>query len=282
MDRLYKKTSFATGRLITNLYSTSFSSGVKSLGRDVQDAIYAVYGFVRLADEIVDTFHEFDKSVLIEEFEREYYCSLERGISLNPAINAFQLTVKEYSIPNDLVQAFLKSMKSDISEHSYDEEGIRAYIYGSADVVGLMCLKIFTHGQEGLYDSLKTSAMRLGSAFQKVNFLRDIKNDTENLSRCYFPILKERELDEEAKRVIISDILSDFDVAIIGIRSLPKSCRFGVFLAYKYYRRLTYKICSTSAKELSSSRVRVSGLGKLVVYLKALVLYKTNLYKILK
>jgi phytoene/squalene synthetase len=205
MDQLYKETSFATGRLITNLYSTSFSSGVKSLGRDVQDAIYAVYGFVRFADEIVDTFHEFDKSVLIEEFEREYYCSLERGISLNPAINAFQLTVKEYSIPDDLVQAFLKSMKSDISEHSYDEEGIRAYIYGSADVVGLMCLKIFTHGQEGLYDSLKTSAMRLGSAFQKVNFLRDIKNDTVNLSRCYFPILKERELDEEAKRVIISE-----------------------------------------------------------------------------
>ncbi len=266
MDLLYQKLSMETGRLATRLYSTSFSAGLMLMDKESREAIYAVYAFLRQADEIVDTFHEFDKEALMEEFEQEYYNAYERGISLNLIINAFVVTVKKYSITPDLVQAFLKSMKSDLDNQEFNESGIKDYIYGSADVVGLMCLKIMTRDNPADYGRLKAKAMKLSSAFQKINFLRDIKNDTENLSRNYFPILNNRPFDDQSKEVILEDIREEFREALEGVRELPKRSRAGVYLAYRYYMELTRLIGKTPAMQLAKQRVRVNDFRKTLLF----------------
>ena len=266
MDKLYQTLSLETSKLTTKLYSTSFSAGLMLMDRESRDAIYSVYGFLRQADEIVDTFHEYDKEALMQEFEEEYYRCISRGISLNLIINSFALTVKKYGITEELVAAFLRSMKSDLGNRQFSDTGIKEYIYGSADVVGLMCLKIMTRNRPGEYERLRESAMSLSSAFQKINFLRDIKNDTENLSRNYFPVLNEKEFNDETKKVILDDIYNDFNAALKGIKELPKECRGGIYLAYRYYLQLTKKIQNTPALNLMNKRIRVSDFKKFILF----------------
>lgn len=218
MDTLFHHVSCETSRMITSTYSTSFSVGCRFLHPCIRDAIYSIYGFVRVADEIVDTFHEYDQEMLLKEFEHEYYRALKRGISTNPVLNAFQHTVKKYDIPDELIQAFLDSMKSDLYKNTFGEEEIKEYIYGSSEAVGLMCLKVFVRGDNRKYNLLKPYAMRLGAAFQKINFLRDLKHDTHHLYRVYFPMLKEEPLNEFNKKQILQDIYEDYQVALEGIK----------------------------------------------------------------
>jgi len=272
MDSLYRELSLKTSQLTTKLYSTSFSAGLSCIERESREAIYSIYGFLRQADEIVDTFHEYDKEALMKEFEDEYYRCYERGISLNLIINSFVLTVKKYNIPEDLVEAFLNSMKSDLVNKSFNENGIKEYIYGSADVVGLMCLKVMTREKPQMYEELKGYAMSLSSAFQKINFLRDIKNDTENLSRNYFPVLNNEPFNEVSKQIILKDIYKDFENALIGIKRLPKHSRTGIYLAYLYYLELTGKIGKTPAAKLLKTRIRVNDFKKFVIYVKATII----------
>ena len=278
MTGLFDDISFKTSKLITESYSTSFASAVSYLHPDIQNAIYSIYGFVRLADEIVDTFHEYDKQSLLEKFERDYYEAFRSGISLNPALNSFQHTVTKYNIHDDLIQAFLRSMKIDLvkSDHNSRDE-TDEYIYGSAEVVGLMCLKVFVNGDETLYNELKDPARRLGSAFQKVNFLRDIKNDTQDLNRKYFHNTVSNGFDEKVKEEIIDDIINDFDSSIQGLKKLPESSRLGVMIAYLYYRNLLKKIKRTPAGKLLEKRIRVSDRVKLIILGKAIVVSKFNL-----
>lgn len=274
MDALFNEVSFKTSRLVTNAYSTSFSIGARCLHPTIRDAIYSIYGFVRFADEIVDSFHGYDKQHLLEEFENEYYKGLEEGISLNPVINSFQYTVRKYQIMDELIQSFLTSMKSDLYKTKFAEEEIRNYIYGSAEVVGLMCLKVFVNGNEQEYNRLKPYAMRLGSAFQKINFLRDLKHDTLNLHRVYFPILKKRAFDEHTKHSILEDIYEDYRIALEGIKLLPQCARLGVYTAYLYYRSLTKKIESTPAEKLINTRIRVPNAQKMMLFGKAYLTIK--------
>lgn len=269
MDKLYNEVCFSTNRLITNRYSTSFAIGVRCLHNKIRDAIFGVYGFVRIADEIVDTFHGCDKRSLLEEFENEYYLALKRGISTNPVIHAFQMTVKRYNIDNALVDDFLKSMKMDLDHASFDNKEITEYIYGSAEVVGLICLKIFVDGNDSEYIRLKPYAQHLGAAFQKINFLRDMKDDTLNLHRVYFPILEKESLNDRTKKIILKDIYEDYDEAEKGIRQLPKCARLGVYTAYLYYRALTKVIEKTPAEKLLNKRVRISNGYKAVLLCKA-------------
>lgn len=266
MDSLYKELSLRTSELTTTLYSTSFSAGLMCMNRESRRAIFAIYGFLRQADEIVDTFHEYDKKSLIAEFEGEYYRCMERGISLNLIINSFALIVKKYNIPDDLVSAFLFSMKSDLDNTNFSDSGIKKYIYGSADVVGLMCLKVMTRDNPNDYDRLKDSAMSLSSAFQKINFLRDIKNDTENLSRNYFPILNDKPFNNVTLDLILKDIRKDFRDALAGIKELPKRDRTGVYLAYLYYLNLTSKISRTPPEKLFKKRIRLSDTEKVILF----------------
>jgi len=278
MPEFYNKLSFGVSRLVTRAYSTSFSRSVSFLDREIRDAIYSIYGFVRLADEIVDTFHDFDKQQLILEFENDFYHSLHNGLSLNPVLNSFQLTVRKYNIGDDLIQAFLKSMKLDLSrlEHKTKDE-TNEYIYGSAEVVGLMCLKVFVNGDQKLYDELREPARKLGAAFQKVNFLRDLKNDTQDLKRQYFHNLSNRSFDEAVKTEIIADIEADFDSSVAGMKKLPGNLRLGVVIAYTYYRKLLNKIKSTPAERLLEKRIRVSDPAKAFLLIKALVASRLNM-----
>ena len=271
---LYQTVSFQTSRLVTQAYSTSFSIGVRCLDASIRDAIYAIYGFVRLSDEIVDTFHAYDKEKLLLEFEQQYYSALKDGISLNPVLNAFQHTVCKYEIEDDLVQSFLSSMKSDLYNTSFSDAEIKNYIYGSADVVGLMCLKVFVNGDQANYEKLKPFAMRLGSAFQKINFLRDLRYDNTELHRVYFPILKDKSFNESTKRIILDEIHEDYRLALIGIRQLPSNARFGVFTAFLYYKSLTKKIENTRAEQLIVERLRISNFTKILLLIRAYVYTK--------
>ncbi len=271
MDTQYSDLSFRTSRLVTRRYSTSFSIGVRCLGARVRPAVYAVYGFTRLADEIVDTFHGFDRERLLSELAEEYRQSLARGISLNPIINSFRQTVTDYSIPGELVDAFLSSMRKDLYGCRYDEDELERYIFGSAEAVGLMCLGIFVRGNRPAYDELAPYARRLGAAFQKVNFLRDLGHDVECLHRIYFPVLNEKPFCEETKNVILDDIYRDYTAAEKGIRKLPKEARTGVYAAYLYYRALADRLRRTPADTIASERVRVSDAKKLVLFGKALL-----------
>lgn len=278
MAQLFTEISFRTGRLVTRTYSTSFSTAVLLLDREIRRGIYSIYGFVRLADEIVDSFHDFDKTHLLAKFEDDYYDAAERGISLNPVLNAFLITVRKYNIPDDLIRSFLLSMKIDLVKNNHNsKQETDDYIYGSAEVVGLMCLKVFLNGDEEKYQELKQPAARLGAAFQKVNFLRDIKSDTLELNRNYFHNLSGKVFDEKTKKEITDEIEADFSSAYKGIGKLPVDARTGVLLAYYYYRRLLRKISSTPPETLMETRIRVNDFQKALLFIKAAAASKLNL-----
>jgi 15-cis-phytoene synthase len=278
MKQLFDQVSFKCSKLVTKNYSTSFSLAVKMLSPSIRDAIYSIYGFVRFADEIVDSFHNFDKESLINDFEIDYYKAQKFGISLNPILNSFQQTVKQYNIQDELIQAFLKSMKLDLIKSDYqNKQEYEEYIYGSADVVGLMCLKVFVNGNENKYNELKSEAMRLGSAFQKVNFLRDLKDDNLVLNRNYFPGINFNTFDEKSKTLIIKEIEEDFTIAYQGIRKLPIEAKFGVYTAFIYYKKLLIKLKNTSCNEIGTERIRVSNVTKSYLLTKSFVKFKLNL-----
>lgn len=250
-------------KLTTRAYSTSFSMGIYCLNKRFHDPIYSVYGFVRFADEIVDTFHEYDKKTLIEEFERDTYLAIDRKISMNPILNSFQQVVHQYNITNELIDSFIISMKCDLDKQAHDLESYRGYIYGSAEVVGLMCLKVYVEGDDELYKKLKPFAQKLGSAFQKVNFLRDLKTDHEYLGRVYFPGVDMNRMTLQDKRNIEHDIEADFKEALTGIKELPKGARFGVYVAFVYYRNLFFKIKALSPSSIFNERIRIPNYKKI-------------------
>lgn len=269
MIELFHHSSEACSRQFTRRYSTSFSSAIRLLHTDLRQPIYNIYGFVRLADEIVDTFHHLDKPSLLADFKAETYASIERRLSLNPILHSFQLTVNQYNIDHNLIEAFFRSMEFDLSKTNYDEAGYKEYIYGSAEVVGLMCLYVFCEGDRNLYAQLEAPARSLGAAFQKVNFLRDIKADYNGLSRVYFPGCDFNNFTESDKRRIEADIQRDFDHAYTGIEELPLKARFGVYVAYKYYLSLFKKIRQTEPQEILDSRIRIPNYHKALIVLRA-------------
>jgi phytoene/squalene synthetase len=265
MKSIFDTVSLATSKMATRAYSTSFSLGIHCLKRRFHGPIYSIYGFVRFADEIVDSFHGYDKEVLLNEFERDTYLAIERKISLNPVLNSFQAVVHQYNIGQDLIIHFLKSMRFDLSKTKYDDSSYNEYIFGSAEVVGLMCLKVFTEGNDELYRVLTPGARKLGAAFQKVNFLRDIKSDYESLGRIYFPGVNIANMSSCDKASIERDIQADFDEALDGIKLLPMGTRFGVYVAYIYYKNLFLKIKSTPPSQIMISRIRIPNYQKLLL-----------------
>lgn len=278
MKSIFDKVSFDCSRNVTKAYSTSFSAAVKMLAPSIRQDIYNIYGFVRFADEIVDTFHDYNKEELFELFEKDLSNALQTKISLNPILNSFQYTVTKYSIPNELIDAFMKSMKLDLSKkHYHTDDEFKEYIYGSADVVGLMCLKVFVNGDLEMYENLKNGAMRLGSAFQKVNFLRDLKADYEGLNRTYFPNTDLSQLDEISKNEIIAEIEADFEAGYQGIKNLPIEAKFGVYTAYVYYKKLLSKLKKTPSIEIKNTRIRVSDYQKYGLFAKCYFSYKLNI-----
>ena len=279
MKELFDQVSNDFSKLVTKRYSTSFSLAVKMLSTNIRTDIYNIYGFVRFADEIVDTFHEYDKAQLLVNFEKDYYLSKELGISLNPILNSFQQTVSKYNIPDEMVQAFLKSMKADLFKTEYQTKAeYDEYIYGSADVVGLMCLKVFVNGNNEMYEELKDAAMRLGSAFQKVNFLRDLKDDFELLNRSYFPNVDLGQLNTVSKQLIIDEIEADFEYAYKnGILKLPVEAKFGVYMAYRYYTRLLVKLKAVPSEKIMDTRIRISNPMKINLLARSYVKYKLKI-----
>ena len=275
---LYEKTTFGCSKLITELYSTSFTLGIKTLDRKLHSPIYAIYGFVRYADEIVDTFHDFDKKVLLDRYKDETFRAIEEGISLNPVLHSFQKVVHQYKIEHELIEAFLHSMEMDLFNIVYDDAGYDEYIYGSAEVVGLMCLRVFCEGNHLLYDTLKTDARSLGAAFQKVNFLRDLKSDFSERGRVYFPGVDFNNFDSEAKKTIENDIQRDFDNAYRGIMGLPEGAKKGVYLAYAYYLKLFDRIKRTSSTKIQHERIRVPDRIKFALLAKTLVQSRLNVF----
>jgi phytoene/squalene synthetase len=251
--------------LVTRKYSTSFSLGVRMLDRRYRDPIYAIYGFVRFADEIVDTFHGHNKEELLRRFKHDTWLAIEEGISLNPVLHSFQATVRQYGIGRDLIETFLRSMEMDLVKQGYDQEGYEEYILGSAEVVGLMCLRVFCNGDDKLYNDLRHQAMKLGSAFQKINFLRDLKADYQDLGRTYFPGVDITQMDAATKRNIEADIRRDFEAGLDGIRQLPKGSRLGVYIAYAYYRKLFAKICNLPPRHIMEARVRIPNQRKIAL-----------------
>lgn len=254
---IFDKVSIKCSRLTTKAYSTSFSIGIRCLGKDLRDPIYSIYGFVRFADEIVDTFHDFKKSELLIDFKQETQKAITNKISLNPILNSFQYTVNKYKIDHELIEQFLKSMEMDLSKTSYDQQGIQDYILGSAEVVGLMCLRVFCNGNSDLYFRLKPYAMSLGAAFQKVNFLRDLNADFVGMGRTYFPGIDLSNFDDSSKIRIEDNIKADFDEGFKGIKQLPRSARFGVYVAYVYYLALFRKIQNTPSESVLKSRISI-------------------------
>lgn len=277
MKALFDKISEECSRGITRAYSTSFSSAVKMLSPRIRQDIYNIYGFVRLADEIVDTFHDYNKEQLFAIFENDLDNALRDRISLNPVLNAFQHTVHKYNIPRNLIDAFMNSMRQDLVKKDYASVAeYNEYIYGSADVVGLMCLKVFTGRAPEQYDELESAAMRLGSAFQKINFLRDLKADTEGLERNYFPTLNLKDMDDDVKREIITEIEADLAEAYKGIIRLPAEAKFGVYTAYVYYKKLLKKLKNTPPLKIRESRIRVPDYQKLGLLAKCYLDYRFN------
>lgn len=277
MKSIFDDVSFICSKQVTKSYSTSFSSAVRMLAPTIRQDIYNIYGFVRFADEIVDTFHDYDKEALFNQFTNNLELALSQKISLNPVLNAFQFTVNKYDIPRDLIDAFMKSMRMDLHKTVYEtHEDYKEYIYGSADVVGLMCLKVFVNGNQQQYDELKDSAMRLGSAFQKVNFLRDLKADFESLNRTYFPNTDLNHLDEVSKMDIIKEIEADFQAGFNGIQKLPIEAKFGVYTAYVYYRKLLTKLKNTPSTAIKNTRIRVPDYEKVGLLAKCYINYRFN------
>jgi 15-cis-phytoene synthase len=277
MIHLFYEVSQQCSKITTEKYSTSFASAIKLLDKSIRTPIYNIYGFVRFADEIVDTFHDHDQASLLQEFKFETYKAIENKISLNPILHSFQDTVNEYKIATHLVDAFFTSMEQDLNKLEYDRQAYNQYIYGSAEVVGLMCLYIFCGGNDKIYNDLKPYAQSLGAAFQKVNFLRDIKADTQTLERMYFPGCNFLHFTEADKQQIEADIQKDFEHAYEGIVRLPVKARFGVYVAYKYYLSLFNKIRKVKAKRIMEERVRIPNYGKLMILAKAGVRSQFNL-----
>ena len=278
MKSIFDKVSQDCSKSVTNSYSTSFSLATKMLSKSIRQDIYNIYGFVRFADEIVDTFHDYNKKELLNRFIDELNYSLKNKISTNPILNSFQSTVNKYKIDYKLIDSFLKSMKMDLKKVKYNtEKEYKEYIYGSADVVGLMCLKVFLSGNEKSFKKLKPNAMALGSAFQKVNFLRDFNADFNDLNRIYFPNLDFKNFNEESKKIIMDDIENDFKKALNGIYELPNNSKFGVYAAYKYYKRLLNKLKRTSHLKIKNERVRVPNYQKVDVLARSYVRYRLNI-----
>ena len=278
MKNIFDEVSYSCSENVTKTYSTSFSLATRLLSKNIRKDIYNIYGFVRFADEIVDSFHDYNKTELFNDFSIDLEKALHNKIHLNPILNSFQHTFHKYSIDKNLVDSFMKSMRMDLTKKKYSTvEEYKEYIYGSADVVGLMCLKVFVQGNANMYKKLKNSAMKLGSAFQKVNFLRDLKADKENLNRTYFPNTKFEKLSESEKNEIINDIESDFNEGLEGIKELPLDAKFGVFMAYRYYNQLLKKLKKTPATEIINKRIRVPNLKKLELLTRSYVKYQLNL-----
>ena len=278
MKKLFDQVSESCSRIVTESYSTSFTLATKMLDSSIRQDIYNIYGFVRFADEIVDSFHNYDKKELLDLFEKDLKKSIEDKISLNPILNSFQKTIHNYQIDYELIDSFLNSMKLDLDKKKYlTKKEFDQYVYGSADVVGLMCLKVFVKGNKNQYNDLKPYAMSLGSAFQKVNFLRDLKADHDGLNRSYFPNLNIDEFDEPSKKIILDEIDKDFRHALKGIFKLPSSARFGVYTAYKYYLKLLNKLRKTHPLKIKSSRIRVPNYQKVNVLARSYVRYRLNI-----
>ena len=278
MKSIFDTVSGTCSKAVTNAYSTSFSMATKMLAPSIRQDIYNIYGFVRFADEIVDSFHDYDKEALLNDFTHELHKAIANKISLNPILNAFQYTAHRYNIDASLYNAFLKSMRLDLHKSTYlTQNEYKDYIYGSADVVGLMCLKVFVDGNDKKYEELKSSAMSLGSAFQKVNFLRDLKADYEDLSRSYFPDTNLEALDEESKQKIISEIEEDFKLGYSGILKLPAEAKFGVYTAYIYYNQLLKKLKNVPSLEIKNSRISVPVYEKAGLLAKSYISYRLNI-----
>ncbi len=275
MKQLFDELSFSVSKMTTNTYSTSFSLGILALKPTIRSAVYAIYGYVRLADEIVDSFHGYDKHRLLRRLRIETDEAIQDGISLNPIMNAFQATVNNFKIDRELIEQFLHSMEMDLAKIDYNSDLYKEYIHGSAEVVGLMCLQVFLDGDREKFAELKPYAMKLGSAFQKINFLRDLKDDYHILGRTYFPNIDMATFDNAVKQQIELEIGEEFRQALIGIKKLPSSSIFGVYLAYKYYLSLFYKIKRKSSKDIINNRVRVANTEKAYVAFKSYVRYKT-------
>lgn len=277
MKELFDDVSAECSKITTNKYSTSFSLGIKFLAKKFHNPIYGIYGFVRFADEIVDSFQGFDKEDLLDKFRNETYEAIDSGISLNPILNSFQFVARKYNIERDLIDTFLASMEMDLTKNYYERELYNQYILGSAEVVGLMCLKVFCEGDAKLYESLKYPAMKLGSAFQKVNFLRDLKADNEILGRNYFPGINFNSFKDGSKKKIQEEIEQDFAEALEGIRKLPHSSRAGVYLAYYYYTALFKKIKSLPAEKVLTERIRVSNPHKFGLMFNSMIKHQLNI-----
>jgi phytoene/squalene synthetase len=279
MKDLYSEVSYKCSKLVTNSYSTSFSLGVSLLHRDFVYPIHAIYGFVRFADEIVDTFHSSNKRELLDRFIKDTHDAIDDRISMNPILHSFQDTVNKYSIDKELIDTFLRSMEMDLDKHSHNRDSYELYILGSAEVVGLMCLKIFVEGDEKKYLDLKHDAMKLGSAFQKINFLRDLKADYHLLGRAYFPGFDLHHFNAETKKGIEADIQKDFDAGLRGIKRLPRKARLGVYLAYIYYISLFRKIQNTSPEQVMNSRIRISDPKKYMLFMGSYFRHRLNLIR---
>ncbi|MEN9988899.1 MAG: hypothetical protein RLZZ585_1938 [Bacteroidota bacterium] len=277
MKQLFDDISQEMSQLTTKRYSTSFSLGISFLDSDLHKPIYSIYGFVRFADEIVDSFHGFDKEALLADFKVQTYKAIAEGISLNPILNSFQWAVNKYAIPMELIDTFLNSMEMDLNKQFYSKEQYELYILGSAEVVGLMCLKVFVDGNDEEYERLKPSAMKLGSAFQKINFLRDLKDDFQTLGRTYFPGINMEEFNATVKKEIEADIEADFRAGYEGILQLPKNARFGVYMAYKYYFKLFKKIKAKTAQNILTERIRIPNYRKMRILLTSYVRHNLNM-----
>ena len=278
MKNIFDEVSYSCSENVTKTYSTSFSLATRLLSENIRKDIYNIYGFVRFADEIVDSFHDYNKTELFNDFSDDLEKALVNKIHLNPILNSFQHTFHKYNIDKDLVDSFMKSMRMDLTKKKYSTvKEYKEYIYGSADVVGLMCLKVFVEGDRKLYNKLKNNAMKLGSAFQKVNFLRDLKADKEDLNRTYFPNTKFEKLNESEKNEIINEIENDFKDGLEGIKQLPIDAKFGVFMAYRYYNQLLKKLKKTPATEIINRRIRVPNLKKIELLTRSYVKYQLNL-----
>lgn len=269
MQELYRDTCLECSKVITQRYSTSFSLGIKAFDKKYRNPIYAIYGFVRYADEIVDTFHEYNKEELFKNFKADTYLAIAQKISLNPVLHSFQYTVNKFNISHDLIDAFLHSMEMDIDKSKYNQDQYNEYIYGSAEVIGLMCVMVFCEGDQKLYDELTPNARSLGAAFQKINFLRDIKSDYQERGRVYFPGVEFENFCETQKKLIEQDIQKDFDHGFEGIKKLPEGARLGVYIAYRYYLDLFRKIKNLSADEVSNKRIRVADSRKAYLFLES-------------
>ena len=277
MKHKFDTLSARCSKLTTTSYSTSFSLGIKFLNSEFHHHIYSIYGFVRFADEIVDSFHNFNKADLLEKFTRDTYEAIEQGISLNPILNCFQNVVNAYKIDRSLIDTFLESMRMDLGKVNYNDTSYEKYILGSAEVVGLMCLRVFVKGNATMYETLKPYAMKLGSAFQKVNFLRDAREDFQSLGRNYFPNANLMYFTLQEKLSIEADIRKDFEIALEGIRKLPAGSRRGVYLAYFYYKKLFDKICRTDVEKIMSKRIRIPNLAKFYLMINSYMRHQLNL-----